>query len=67
MLFSGGSIPRLARLGAGPRWRCDAKHLVAGMCETDYSGYPDRRDDTIQAIACALNRGMVRDLLCTRP
>jgi 7-cyano-7-deazaguanine synthase len=24
------------------------KHVVAGMCETDYSGYPDCRDDTIK-------------------
>src|SRR6185437_10459187 len=28
-------------------YRRGAKHLVAGMCETDYSGYPDCRDDTI--------------------
>src|SRR5689334_22439140 len=27
-------------------YRRGAKHLVAGMCETDYSGYPDCRDDT---------------------
>jgi 7-cyano-7-deazaguanine synthase len=30
-------------------YRRGAKHLVAGMCETDYSGYPDCRDDTINA------------------
>lgn len=32
--------------------------LVGGMCETDYSGYPDCRDDTIQAMAQALRLGM---------
>ena len=30
------------------------QHLVAGMCETDYSGYPDCRDDTIKAMQVAL-------------
>ena len=39
-------------------YRRGAKHLVAGMCETDYSGYPDCRDDTIKAMQVALNLGM---------
>jgi len=34
--------------------------LVAGMCETDYSGYPDCRDATIQTMAQALTLGMDR-------
>lgn len=32
--------------------------LVGGMCETDYSGYPDCRDNTMQALQLALNLGM---------
>jgi 7-cyano-7-deazaguanine synthase len=32
--------------------------LVGGMCETDYSGYPDCRNDTMQALQAALNLGM---------
>ncbi|MCG2585037.1 7-cyano-7-deazaguanine synthase QueC [Massilia sp. TS11] len=32
--------------------------LVGGMCETDYSGYPDCRDDTLKALQVALNLGM---------
>jgi 7-cyano-7-deazaguanine synthase len=32
--------------------------LVGGMCETDYSGYPDCRDETIQATAKALSLGL---------
>jgi 7-cyano-7-deazaguanine synthase len=39
-------------------YRRGAKHLVAGMCETDYSGYPDCRDDTVKAMQLALNLGM---------
>lgn len=32
--------------------------LVGGMCETDYSGYPDCRNDTLQALARALSLGL---------
>ena len=39
-------------------YRRGAKHLVMGVCETDYSGYPDCRDDTIKAMQLALNLGM---------
>lgn len=39
-------------------FRRSAKHLVTGVCETDYSGYPDCRDDTMKALQVALNLGM---------
>ncbi|HEY8273156.1 MAG TPA: 7-cyano-7-deazaguanine synthase QueC [Pseudolabrys sp.] len=39
-------------------YRRGARHLVAGMCETDYSGYPDCRDDTIKAMQVALTLGL---------
>jgi 7-cyano-7-deazaguanine synthase len=39
-------------------YRRGAKHLVGGMCETDFSGYPDCRDDTLKAMQLALNLGM---------
>jgi len=39
-------------------YRRGLKHLIAGMCETDYSGYPDCRDDTLKALQVALNLGM---------
>ena len=48
-------------------YRRGAKHLVAGMCETDYSGYPDCRDDTIKAMQIALNLGMDRRLVIHTP
>jgi 7-cyano-7-deazaguanine synthase len=34
--------------------------LVGGMCETDFSGYPDCRNDTIQAMAQALTLGLAK-------
>jgi len=43
---------------AAMAYRRGAKHIVTGVCETDYSGYPDCRDDTIKATQIALNLGM---------
>ena len=48
-------------------YRRGAKHLVAGMCETDYSGYPDCRDDTIKAMQVALTLGMDRRFVIHTP
>jgi len=39
-------------------YRRGQRHLVGGMCETDFSGYPDCRDDTIKALQVTLNLGM---------
>jgi 7-cyano-7-deazaguanine synthase len=39
-------------------YRHGINHMVAGMCETDFSGYPDCRDDTIKAMQLALMLGM---------
>jgi 7-cyano-7-deazaguanine synthase len=39
-------------------YRRGIRTLVGGMCETDYSGYPDCRNDTLQSLADALSRGM---------
>src|SRR5258707_1710796 len=39
-------------------YRRGIRHIVGGMCETDYSGYPDCRDETIKALQTALNLGM---------
>jgi len=38
-------------------YRRGIKHLVGGMCETDYSGYPDCRDDTLKALQATLSLG----------
>lgn len=42
---------------AAVAYRRGLKHLVTGVCETDYSGYPDCRDDTIKALQVAINLG----------
>ncbi len=39
-------------------YRRGLKHIVTGVCETDFSGYPDCRDDTVKALQVALNLGM---------
>jgi 7-cyano-7-deazaguanine synthase len=48
-------------------YRRGIRHLVAGMCETDYSGYPDCRDDTIKAMQVALTLGMDRRFVIHTP
>jgi 7-cyano-7-deazaguanine synthase len=48
-------------------YRRGVRHLVAGMCETDFSGYPDCRDDTIKAMQLALNLGMERRFVIHTP
>jgi len=41
--------------------------LVGGMCETDYSGYPDCRRDTLDALQDAVNKGMAQDITIETP
>jgi 7-cyano-7-deazaguanine synthase len=48
-------------------FRRGLKHIVGGMCETDFSGYPDCRDDTIKALQVALNLGMERRFVLETP
>jgi 7-cyano-7-deazaguanine synthase len=48
-------------------YRRGLKRLVTGVCETDYSGYPDCRDDTIKALQVALNLGMATRLVVETP
>lgn len=45
-------------LAAALAYRRGARHLVGGMCETDYSGYPDCRDDTLKALQATLSLGL---------
>jgi 7-cyano-7-deazaguanine synthase len=39
-------------------YRRGIKHIITGVCETDFSGYPDCRNDTVKALQVAINLGM---------
>ena len=41
--------------------------LVGGMCETDFSGYPDCRNETLRALESAINLGMASTLRIETP
>jgi len=48
-------------------YRRDLTVLVGGMCETDYSGYPDCRDNTLKATQVALSLGMDAPIVIETP
>jgi len=48
-------------------YRRGLRVLVGGMCETDYSGYPDCRDDTLKSLQVALNLGMDKRFVIETP
>jgi 7-cyano-7-deazaguanine synthase len=48
-------------------YRRGLRHIVGGMCETDFSGYPDCRDDTIKALQVTINLGMNRRFVLETP
>jgi 7-cyano-7-deazaguanine synthase len=55
----GRNLVFLAFAGA-VAYRRGLERLVGGMCETDYSGYPDCRRATLDAMSDALTRGLDR-------
>ena len=57
----------LFTFAAALAFRRGARHLIGGMCETDYSGYPDCRDDTLKALQVTLNLGMDRRFILHTP
>jgi len=48
-------------------YRRGIRTLVGGMCETDFSGYPDCRNDTLQALAKAISLGMDAHFMIATP
>ena len=52
---------------AAVAYRRDIEHLVGGMCETDYSGYPDCRDETLKSLQVSLTLGMDRRFVIDTP
>jgi 7-cyano-7-deazaguanine synthase len=54
-------------LAAALAYRRGISVLVGGMCETDYSGYPDCRDETLRTLQSALRLGMNTQLTIETP
>lgn len=52
---------------AAVAYRRGHKVLVGGMCETDYSGYPDCRDDTLKSLQVTLNLGLNSRMVIETP
>ena len=62
----GRNLVFLALAGA-LAYRRGLSRIVGGMCETDFSGYPDCRDDTVKAMQLALNLGLARRFVLETP
>lgn len=54
-------------LAAALAYRRGIDVLVGGMCETDYSGYPDCRHETMQSLQASLRLGMATDVTIETP
>ena len=52
---------------AAAAYRRELKSLIGGMCETDYSGYPDCRDNTLKSLQVTLSLGMDAPLVIETP
>ncbi|MDE2277823.1 MAG: 7-cyano-7-deazaguanine synthase QueC [Burkholderiales bacterium] len=52
---------------AAVAYRRGLEVLVGGMCETDYSGYPDCRDNTLKALQVALSLGLAAPMVVQTP
>ena len=50
--------PAVLNFAASVAYRRGLSVLVGGMCETDYSGYPDCRDNTLKALQVAMSLGL---------
>jgi 7-cyano-7-deazaguanine synthase len=48
-------------------YRRELNIMVGGMCETDFSGYPDCRDETIKALQVAVSLGMGQSVAFETP
>ncbi len=48
-------------------WRRGISTLIGGMCETDYSGYPDCRNETLQTLAKSLSLGLDKPVTIETP
>ena len=54
-------------IAAAYAYQKNIKHLIAGVCQTDYSGYPDCRDATIKSLQATLKLGLEYDIIIHTP
>lgn len=54
-------------IAAAMAFKFDINHLVTGVCQTDFSGYPDCRDNTIKSLQVALSLGLGREIIIHTP
>jgi 7-cyano-7-deazaguanine synthase len=48
-------------------WQRNIEHLVTGVAQTDYSGYPDCREETIEALQLTIRLGMASNVVIHTP
>ena len=48
-------------------YQVEAEAVITGVCETDFSGYPDCRDEFVKALNNAVTLGMARDVRFETP
>lgn len=65
--FVPGRNIMLLTVAASFAYSRDITNIVTGVCQTDYSGYPDCRDKTIKALELALSLGMDKDFQIHTP
>lgn len=54
-------------LAAAWAWQLGTRELITGVCQTDYSGYPDCRADTMAALQQALRLGLEAEIVIHTP
>ncbi|AYU54537.1 7-cyano-7-deazaguanine synthase QueC [Staphylococcus debuckii] len=48
-------------------YQIKARHIITGVCETDFSGYPDCRDDFVKSMNVTLNLSMDKNFVIHTP
>lgn len=54
-------------MAAAVAWQLQITHLVTGVCQTDYTGFPDCRDNSIKAVQVALSNCLEQDVIIHTP
>lgn len=57
----------LISVAAAVAYKYDIKHIVTGVCHTDFSGYPDCRDNAIKSLGVTLSLGFGADVTIHTP